>query len=148
MKRDYPDRPFVGVGGIVVRGEKVLLVKRAREPLKGKWSLPGGLVELGEELKQAVAREIREETGLEVGVEELVEVVDRILHDDDTRVQYHYVLVDYLCHAPAGEPQPASDVSETVWAKMEELSGYGIAEHTAQVIRRGLALAQKNRRPA
>ena len=147
-QREYPERPLVGVGGLVVRDGRVLLVKRAREPLKDKWSLPGGLVELGETLESAVVREIREETGLEVNVEELVDVVDRILRDENGRAQYHYVLADYLCTAPAGEPRAASDVAATAWATVEDLPGYGIAGDTARVIRQGLALAVRHRPPS
>lgn len=151
MQREYPERPFVGVGAIVVREGRVLLVKRAQEPLKGQWSLPGGLVELGETLSEAIAREVREETGLTVTVEQLVEGVDRIYRDEQGRVQYHYCLFDYLCAARSGEAKAASDISEVAWASLEELPGYGIAENTAQVIRKGMALAQNNhnqRRPA
>lgn len=142
-RREYPERPIVGVGGIVVRAGRVLLVKRAQEPLQGKWSLPGGVVELGETLVEAVAREVREETGLEVEVQELVEAVDRVTRDPGGRIQYHYVLLDYLCGVHNGQPQAGSDVSEVAWAEAEELSAYGVAEHTAAVIRHGLARAEK-----
>ena len=149
MKREYPERPFVGVGAIVVREGRVLLVKRAQEPLKGQWSLPGGLVELGETLHTAIAREVHEETGLTVAVEQLVEGVDRIYRDEQGRVQYHYCLFDYLCAAHSGEARAASDISAVAWAGLEELPAYGIAENTAQVIRKGIELARNNRqRPA
>ncbi len=147
MQREYPQRPFVGVGAIVVREDRVLLVKRAQEPLKGQWSLPGGLVELGETLHEAIAREVREETGLTVTVEALVEGVDRIYRDEQGSVQYHYCLFDYLCAAHSGEAKAASDISAVAWTSLEELPAYGIAENTAQVIRKGMALAQNHRRP-
>lgn len=143
-RREYPERPIVGVGGVVVRAGRVLLVKRAQEPLKGKWSLPGGVVELGETLEEAVTREVREETGLEVGVQALVEAVDRVTRDSGGRIQYHYVLLDYLCNVCNGEAQAGSDVSEVAWVEAEELSAYGVVEHTAAVIRRGLARARRH----
>ena len=95
--RIYPDRPFVGVGAVIVDGDRVVLIKRRFEPLQGQWSLPGGAVEVGETLEGCVVREMREETGLEVEVGPVIEVFDRITRDEDDRVRYHYVLVDYLC---------------------------------------------------
>src|SRR5438552_13789207 len=100
--REYPVRPIVGVGAVVLDGDRVLLVKRAHEPLKGEWSLPGGAVEVGETLEAAVAREVREETCLEVEVGPLVEVVNRIVRDPGGRVEYHFVIVDYLCRPIGG----------------------------------------------
>ena len=141
--REYPDRPVVGVGGVVVREGKVLLVQRAGEPLAGQWSLPGGAVELGETLKEAVARELREETGLTVRVRELVEAFERIAPDEAGRPRYHYVLLDYLCEVVAGEARAASDVQAVAWATPEEFDRYQLSEKARQVCARALALTRR-----
>ena len=140
--REYPDRPIVGVGAVVIDGDRVLLIRRANEPLKGEWSLPGGAVEIGETLEAAVAREICEETGLDVRVGPIVEVLDRIRLDADGRARYHYVLVDYLCHATGGTMACASDAAAAVWASLDELTQYGVAEQTVAVIRKAFALTR------
>lgn len=146
--RSYPSRPFVGVGAIVVDSGKVLLVKRKHEPLAGEWSIPGGAVEVGETLEGCVAREILEETGLDVTVGPVVEVLDRITRDADGRVRYHYVLVDYLCRVAGGMLQPASDVLDARFVDPSELDAYGVAAITTQVIGRALALDRAAPRPA
>ena len=139
--REYPDRPIVGVGAVVVDGNRVLLVRRANEPLKGEWSLPGGAVEIGETLKVAVAREIREETGLEIDVGPIVEVLDRIRHDPAGRARYHYVLVDFLCRPTGGTLACATDAEEVAWVPLLELTQYGVAEATIRVIQKAFDLA-------
>ena len=144
MKRDYPDRPLLGVGAVIVKTDWVLVVRRANPPLQGQWSIPGGLVDTGETIKEAVIREIREETSLNVEPIELVEVFERILRDADSRVQYHFVVIDYLCRLVSGEPHPGSDVSEIRWARFEELNGLGITPETTSVIRKGLDAARKS----
>ena len=105
MKREYPDAPLVGVGAIIIEQDRVVLVKRGHPPLAGTWSIPGGVLEMGETLRQAVAREALEETGLTVNVGQLLGVYDRIVRDADERIRYHYVLIDFLCRRIAGEPQ-------------------------------------------
>lgn len=140
--RRYPERPLVGVGGIVVEAGRVLLVKRSHEPLAGRWSLPGGLVEIGETLAEAVRREVREETGLDVRVGVLVEVVERVLRDAGGRVEYHYVLADFLCRPTGGALAAADDAAEVAWATREELDGrYAVPPPTTRVIEKALALA-------
>jgi mutator protein MutT len=139
--RRYPARPGVGVGAIVVDAEgRVVLVKRTNPPLAGRWSLPGGLVELGETIQAAVTREVREETGLDVDVGPLVEVLERIHHDADERVEYHFVLLDYLCRPTGGTLAAASDAADVVVATLQQLDGYGIAAATRAVIDRALRL--------
>ncbi len=130
--RQYPDRPFVGVGAVIVDarlsleagGARVVLIRRRFEPLAGEWSLPGGIVEAGETLDACVAREMREETGLDVEVGPVIEVFDRITRDDEGRVRYHYVLVDYLCWPSGGTLRAGSDVDAAVWADSSDLSAY------------------------
>ena len=141
--REYPDRPVVGVGGVVVRDGQVLLVKRAREPLAGQWSLPGGAVELGETLEEAVVRELREETGLTVRVLTLVEAFERIMRDPSARPRYHYVLLDYLCEANSGEARAGSDVTAVAWARAEEFSVYQLSEKAREVCLKALELARR-----
>ncbi len=126
MTREFPENPLIGVGAVVVGGERVLLVRRGHEPLKGRWSLPGGLIELGEELEAAVIREVREETGLAVEPVELIELLDRI-HRDGDRIRYHYVIADYLCRVTGGKLQAASDADEVRWAKRSELNSSALA---------------------
>ncbi len=141
-RRRYPAAPVVGVGGVVVRGDKVLLIKRGREPAKGIWSIPGGAVELGEGCRQALAREVSEETGLVVKVGPLIEVVDRILPAPDGRIEYHYVLIDYLCHSPRGEARAASDAAQVRWVDVAELRKVRLTQDTLEVILRGLDLGR------
>lgn len=144
MKRDYPDRPMVGVGAVIVENGRALLVRRGTEPLKGEWSIPGGVVELGETLRQAAVREAKEETGLEVEAGEALEFVDRIMRDPQHKVQYHYVLVDFLCRRISGEAQSGADASELRWITPEELDGFPIADSAAAVVRKGFERAAQN----
>jgi ADP-ribose pyrophosphatase YjhB (NUDIX family) len=122
MQREYPEAPLVGVGAVVFDDGRVLLVRRGREPLKGHWSLPGGMLELGESLVEGVVREIREETGLIVEPLELVELLDRI-HRDGERVRYHYVIADYLCRVVSGELKAASDADAVRWVERPKWIG-------------------------
>ena len=119
MQREFPSSPLVGVGAVVVDRGRVLLIRRGTEPLKGQWSLPGGMLELGESLVAGVVREVREETGLAVEVVELVELLDRI-HRDEDRVRYHYVIADYLCRVTGGALEAASDADAVRWVQRAE----------------------------
>jgi len=139
MNRLYPDKPMIGVGAVIFDGAQVLLVRRGREPALGKWSLPGGLVELGETLETAVCREVLEETGLDVRVDGLVAVLDRIIHDDERNIQYHYVLMDFLCHPLHGMPTAGSDVTACGFVPLEELPSYPLTDGTERVIRRAFS---------
>jgi 8-oxo-dGTP diphosphatase len=140
--RAYPDRPFVGVGAVIVdETGRVLLVKRRFDPLAGQWSLPGGAVDVGETLEACVVREMREETGLDVEVGRVIEVFDRITHDDEGRVQYHYVLVDYVCRPLGGTLAAASDVADVAWVAAEGLADYRLTDKAIAVIAQGIALA-------
>ncbi len=142
MRRKFPSRPIVGVGGVVIRGRHVLLVRRGREPLKGDWSIPGGLVELGEELTQAVRRELKEEAGLEVEPLGVITVFDRI-ERQGSRVRYHWVIVDYLCRWKRGRLCPASDVVDARWVGREELSKYQLTQKASEVIRQAFEISKR-----
>jgi len=137
MKREFPELPLVGIGAIIIEGDRVVLVKRAHPPIQGHWSIPGGVLEVGEMVREAAIREAREETGLDVKPGELLGVYDRILRDPERRVQYHYVLIDFLCRAVGGELAAASDASEVHWFCREELSALNLAEDTRDVIQKG-----------
>ena len=140
-ERLYPTRPMVGVGAVVLVDDgRVVLVKRRHEPLAGQWSLPGGMLEIGESLESGTAREIGEETGLVVDVGQVVEVFDRILVDDTGRVQYHFVLIDYLCRPRGGTLQAGSDVEDVALADPQALEPYRITEKARSVIRRALEI--------
>jgi 8-oxo-dGTP diphosphatase len=123
MQREFPETPLVGVGAVVVDAGRVLLVRRGREPLKGQWSLPGGLLEVGESLAAGVAREVLEETGLIVEPVELIELLDRI-HREGDRVRYHYVIADYLCRVVSGELKAASDADAVRWIERAEWNSH------------------------
>jgi len=140
--RQYPERPIVGVGAVIVRDGKVVLIRRRYEPLAGQWSLPGGTLELGETLEAAVAREMLEETGLVVDVGPVIEVFDRIMFDERRRVRYHFVLVDYLCWPISGELRPGSDVDDAVLAAPEDLERYALTRKATAIIVRGLEMAR------
>jgi 8-oxo-dGTP diphosphatase len=144
MKREYPERPIIGVGAVIIRGDRVLLVRRAAEPLKGEWSLPGGALELGEKLREGVRREVLEEAGLEVEPGEVLDVFDSIFRDEQGRTQYHYVLIDFLCHSVSGEAKAGSDVSEVRWVRQEELAAMGLRQSIEQVVRQEFGRAPKN----
>jgi mutator protein MutT len=142
MSRAFPAQPVVSVGAVVLDGPRVLLVKRGQPPLMGRWSLPGGVVELGEELTDALCREVREETGLDVSVGPLVEALDRIEREPDGRVAYHYVILDYLCRPAAGEVRPGSDAEDAGWVAVADLGTYQVTTATARVVQKALALAR------
>lgn len=140
--REYPHHPLVSVGAVIVDRDHVLLIKRAHEPLKGAWSVPGGVVELGETLTDALAREVREETGLEVEVGPVLEVVDRVQRDADGRVEYHFVIIDYLCRAVGGRTTSGSDAAEAVWVPPAELERYRLTDKAASVIAKAIAASR------
>ena len=139
MTREYPERPLIGVGAIIVENNRVVVVRRAHEPLKGQWSVPGGVLELGETLHSGAAREALEETGLVVEVGEVLEVFDRIMRDGYGRVQFHYVLIDFLCRRVSGELRAGEDASEARWVTAEELRNFPIADSAQAVLSKGLA---------
>ncbi len=136
--RRYPDRPIVGVGAVVIERGRVLLVERGKEPLRGKWSLPGGVVEVGEYLKDALRREVLEETGLEVEPVSVIEVFERIMPDASGRTEYHYVLIDYMCRVIGGELAASSDAVRAEWVPRAALRAYDITEGTLSVIEKTL----------
>jgi mutator protein MutT len=138
MNREYPDRPFVGVGAIIVDDDRVLLVKRGHAPLAGEWSVPGGVLELGETVREGVVREVLEEPGLTVETLELLGVFDRVVRDLDERTLYHYVLIDFLCQRVSGELCAAGDADEARWFRAEELANLPLAKDTAAVIQSAL----------
>src|SRR5882757_9807504 len=126
MKREYPERPIVGVGAVIVADQRVLLARRGRPPLLGHWSLPGGAVEMGETLRAATEREALEETGLIVEALEVLAVLDRIVPGQDSNPQYHYVLIDFLCRRRGGELRAGGDALEVAWAGEEDLAHYNL----------------------
>jgi 8-oxo-dGTP diphosphatase len=152
MAREYPDSPVVGVGGVVIEDGRALLIRRGSEPLRGQWSIPGGMLELGESLKAGVARELLEETGLQVRVLDLIEVFDRIYVKEgepvtgpNQRPRYHYVIVDYLCERISGEAHAGSDVTDVVFAREDELEQYHLTETATRVLRRAFAMASERK---
>jgi 8-oxo-dGTP diphosphatase len=141
MQREYPENPFIGVGAIIVEAGRVVLVKRGHAPLSGEWSIPGGVLEVGEMLREAAIREAWEETGLEVEPGEVLGVFDRVVREGE-RVRYHYVLIDFLCRRVSGELRAGSDADEVRWFEPGEVPSLNLAKDTADVIQKGLESAQ------
>jgi len=144
MKRKYPKHPLVGVGGVVIHRHHVLLIRRGSEPLKGEWSIPGGMLELGEELATGVQRELKEETGLDVEPLESILVFDRIMRKG-RRVKYHYVIVDFLCRKKRGRLRPASDVVDARWVRRKDLRQYHLTEMATALILRAFELTVRRK---
>jgi ADP-ribose pyrophosphatase YjhB (NUDIX family) len=138
--RRYPARPLLGVGAVVLKDGHVLLIERGQEPLKGWWTLPGGLVEVGERLECAIRREVLEETGLEVRPVDTAAIFERIMPDVEGNTEYHYVIVDYLCELAGGTLQPASDVSDAQWVPLDRLEHVHMAPGTPPVIERAVRM--------
>jgi 8-oxo-dGTP diphosphatase len=147
MKREYPESPLVGVGAVIIddrlndhrHDHRVLLIRRGQPPLLGEWSLPGGVLECGETLREAVAREAREETGLVVETDEMLGVYERVIRGDEGRVRYHFVLIDFLCHSVGGDLQAGSDAAEVRWFTRDELPALNLAPDAGDVVLKGLA---------
>ena len=137
MKREYPETPLVGVGAIIIEGNRVALVKRGHAPLQGKWSIPGGVLEVGETLRKAAIREALEETGLGVEPGELLGVFERVLPDEHGRMKYHYVLIDFLCHRLSGELAAGDDADDVRWFGREELAELELSRETEEAIVKG-----------
>jgi 8-oxo-dGTP diphosphatase len=140
-KREYPDAPVVGVGGVVIHGGRALLIRRGGPPLQGEWSIPGGTLDLGETISEGIRRELKEETGVDVRVLDFIEAFDRIFRDASGGIQYHFVIVDYLCEFAGGEARAGSDVTDTAWAREDELWKYSLTEAATGVIRKAFAIA-------
>lgn len=137
MNREYPETPLVGVGAIIIDGDRVALVKRGHPPLEGKWSIPGGVLEVGETLRKAVVREALEETGLTIEPGELLGVFERVIPDEQGKMRYHYVLIDFLCRRLAGRLAAGDDAAGVGWFRSDQLAGLGLARETEEVILKG-----------
>jgi len=149
FSREYPDRPVMGVGGVIIDNARTVLIRRGTEPLRGEWSIPGGTIEIGETLDEAVQRELREETGLEVRVLELIELFDRIYLDqhstaatDKKKPRFHYVIADYLCELTGGEPRAGSDVTDLALAREDELVRFHLTEKATSVLKKAFAMSR------
>ena len=141
MKREYPERPLIGVGAVIVDQGRVVVIKRGSPPLQGEWSIPGGLLELGETVREGVEREALEETGLVVESSEFLGVFDRIVPDDTGEIRFHYVLLDYLCRPVSGSLQAGHDAAEAKWMTLEELREFPMVETTKKLLIRVLSSA-------
>jgi 8-oxo-dGTP diphosphatase len=142
MQREYPRQPLVGVGAVIVEKGRVLLIKRGKAPLLGEWSIPGGMLELGETLREGAEREALEETGLVVRAGDLLGVFDRIVPDETQRTLYHYVLIDFLCEIISGNVLAAGDASDARWFTLADLSDLSLPEETLKVLEMGIAKAK------
>jgi 8-oxo-dGTP diphosphatase len=153
--REYPELPIVGVGGVIIERERVLLARRGSEPMRGEWSIPGGVLEVGESLAEGVMRELREETGLAVRVLELIEALDRILPEPAAyplqaagsggaraRPRYHFVILDYLCEIVEGEPRAGGDITELAFVREDELPRYALTPAVIRVVGKAFAMAR------
>lgn len=138
--REYPERPVVGVGGVVIANGRVVLIRRANEPRKGEWSIPGGKLEVGETLREGVRRELHEETGLDVRVGDLIEAFERVYRDPDGRVRFHYVILDYFCRASSAIPEAGGDALEVALVGEAELDHYDLSEIVLRVVRKAFAI--------
>jgi 8-oxo-dGTP diphosphatase len=145
IQRRYPSCPIVGVGAVILSGAAVLLAMRNQEPGKGRWSLPGGVVELGETLEEAVKREIHEELSVDIEIQGVIGVTDRILCDDEKRVQYHYVIVNYRASVVSGDVQARSDVCDARWVPLGDLGRLGLGEELEKTILRAAAMRTRPR---
>jgi 8-oxo-dGTP diphosphatase len=150
--REYPERPVVGIGGVIIDHDRALLIRRGSEPLRGEWSIPGGKLELGETLEEGVARELLEETGIAVRVIELIEVFERIYADGGTiagqvqkKLRFHYVIVDYLCERIGGEPRAGGDVTDVAFAGEEDLAKYHLSETATRILKKAFAMDRARR---
>jgi 8-oxo-dGTP diphosphatase len=141
--REYPERPIVGVGGVVIADGRALLIRRGHAPLEGQWSIPGGTLETGETLIEGVRRELAEETGIEVRVLDLIEVFERISPDETGRPKYHFVILDYLCELAGGEARAGSDVTDVAWCREAELGGYSLTATATRVILKAFQMARE-----
>jgi mutator protein MutT len=135
----------VGVGGVVIHEERVLLIRRGSAPLEGEWSIPGGMLEIGETILEGVQRELLEETAIEVRVLDLIEVFERVTRDDEGRLKYHFVILDYLCEVVRGEAQAGSDVTDVAWARENELNGYSLTPTATRVIQKAFEIARRRK---
>ncbi len=150
--REYPERPVVGIGGVIIDQGRTLLIRRGSDPLRGEWSIPGGILEIGESLEEGVARELLEETGIEVRVLELIEVFDRIYLEEGStgaesrrKPRFHFVIADYLCERLAGEPRAGSDVTDVAFATEEELARFQLTETATRVLKKAFAMDRARR---
>jgi len=142
MKRDYPERPILGVGAVILHDGRALIVQRASEPRKGEWTVPGGVLEVGETLRSGIEREVLEETGLLVKAGPVVDVYENIWPDASGKTEFHYVLVDFLCELISGELQAGTDAAEARWITVEELDDLSLIGKTADAIRAGFAMRE------
>src|SRR6202140_901829 len=145
MKREYPESPLVGVGAVIAEQNGALLIRRGTAPLLGEWSLPGGVLECGETLREAVIREAREETGLVVQAGEMLGVYERVIRGDEGRVRYHYVLIDFLCRPVSGDLNAGSDAADVRWFTRDELPALNLADDTNDVVLKGLTRTMERR---
>ena len=144
--RKYPKRPILGVGGLIFNGDELLLIKRGKDPGRGRWAIPGGAVKAGETLAEALAREMMEEVGLTVEVGPLVEMVERVFRDEDGRVMYHYVIMDYLCLPGPETPKPGSDAAELKYVPPEQWTDYGLPAFSIRILEKGRQMAGEYRK--
>jgi len=144
MKREYPEAPITAVGVVVTDGERVLLIRRGKEPNRGRWSLPGGAVELGETVRAAAAREVAEECGVEAVAGDVIEVLDAITPGENARPRFHYVLVELLAEYVSGTPHAATDALATQWFTLDELAGLNLPPITERILRLGAELHRRN----
>jgi 8-oxo-dGTP diphosphatase len=139
-RREYPDRPLVGVGAAVMKGDMLLLIKRAKEPGKGLWSIPGGLVELGESVRETARRETMEETGIEVEVGELLGVFDSPTYDEKGRLRFHYILIDFSARPVGGSLKGSSEIQDLKWVRTDEIKQYELTSVLGKLLEKmGLA---------
>ena len=146
--RQYPERPVIAVGGVVVSGARVLLIRRAQPPLEGRWSIPGGILELGETIAQATERELMEEACVQVRPLELIEIYEKVLRLPNQPPQYHFVILDYLCELNGGNAQAGSDVTEVAWSTEDELERFNLTTEAKRVVKRAFAMARERQRAA